>query len=203
MSSRWIKNSIVAVWLISLCLPAIAMSAQLQGPPKRGESGRRVVQVPDLTLTDQEGRPFPLRSLHGKLVLVTFIYTACPDVCPLLTAKFADIQQSLKRERRDDYFLLSITTDPGADTPQVLKGYAQRFGADLHTWAFLTGNKKDLSKAWNAFGVKVKKLGKGQIQHTGLTTLIDRQGIRRIDYFGDAWSEKEVLKEIAELAKAS
>lgn len=158
--------------------------------------------VPDLTLMDQEGKPFPLRSLHGKLVLVTFIYTTCPDVCPLLTAKFAGIQQSLKKNHRDDYFLLSITTDPEVDTPQLLKGYAQRFGADFHSWAFLTGNKKDLSKAWNAFGVKVKKLGKGQVQHTGLTTVIDRQGIRRIDYLGDAWSEKEALKEIAELAKA-
>lgn len=70
------------------------------------------------------------------------------------------------------------------------------------TWAFLTGNRKDLSKVWNAFGVKVKKLGKGQVQHTGLTTVIDRQGIRRIDYFGDRWSEKEVLRDIANLAKA-
>ncbi len=188
-----------------MTVPPVSASAQMPGPPKTGGVGQRLVQIPapDFSLIDQEGRSFRFSNQRGKVVLVTFIYTACPDICPLLTAKFAQIQRALKTENRNDYFLISITTDPEADTPQMLKTYAQRFGADFHTWAFLTGNKKDLSKVWNAFGVKVKKLGKGQIQHTGLTTMIDRQGIRRIDYFGDAWSEKEVLKEIAEPAKAS
>lgn len=159
--------------------------------------------VPDFTLVDQDRRPFRLTSLREKVVLVTFIYTTCPDVCPLLTAKFAEIQRKLKSERRNDYFLVSITTDHEVDTPKVLKSYGQRFEADFHSWAFLTGDKKDLSEVWRSFGVYVKKRGKGLIEHTGLTTLIDRQGIRRIDYYGDSWTEKEVLKDIAALAEES
>jgi protein SCO1/2 len=135
------------------------------------------------------------------LVLVTFIYTTCPDVCPLLTAKFFSIQRKLKSQGQDDYFLVSITTDPEVDTPKVLKSYGQRFEADFHSWAFLTGNKNDLQKVWDAFGVRVKKRGKGLIEHTGLTTLIDRQGIRRIDYYGERWTAKEVLKDIVALAE--
>lgn len=54
-----------------------------------------------------------------------------------------------------------------------------------------------------AFGVKVKRLGNGQVQHAALTTLIDLQWVRRMNYFGDAWSEKEALKDIANLDKAS
>lgn len=157
--------------------------------------------VQDFTLVDQERRPFRLTSLRKKVVLVTFIYTTCPDVCPLLTAKFAEIQRKLKSERRNDYFLVSITTDPEVDTPKHLKSYGQRFEADFHSWAFLTGDKKDLSEVWRSFGVHVKKRGKGLIEHTGLTTLIDRQGIRRIDYYGDSWTEKELLKDIAALAE--
>lgn len=203
MSSRWKNSKFLAAWLLLLSFsPAIALS-QIPGPPKKGEVGRKAVQipVPDFTLLDQERRPFRLSSLQGKLVLVTFIYTSCPDVCPLFTAKFAQIQRMLKQENRNDYFLLSITVDPEVDSPGVLKAYARRFEADLKTWAFLTGSKEELKKAWEAFGVVEKKRGRGLIQHTSLTTLIDRQGIRRVDYYGASWTEKEVLKDIAALAK--
>lgn len=157
--------------------------------------------VPDFTLMDQEKRPFRFGSLRGKVALVTFIYTTCPDVCPLLTAKFAGIQRKLRSQGLNDYFLLSITTDPEADTPKVLRSYGQRFGADFHSWAFLTGDKKELSEAWRLFGVRVNKRGKGLVDHTGFTTVIDRQGIRRIDYYGDSWTEKEVLRDIADLVE--
>ncbi len=203
MSSKW-KNGrlIVACLLLLSVLPAPAFP-EIPGPPKKGGAGRKAVQmpVPDFTLVDQDRRLFRLTSLREKVVLVTFIYTTCPDVCPLLTAKFAEIQRKLKSERRNDYFLVSITTDPEVDTPKHLKSYGQRFEADFHSWAFLTGDKKDLSEVWRSFGVYVRKRGKGLIEHTGLTTLIDRQGIWRIDYYGDSWTEKEALKDIAALAK--
>lgn len=65
-------------------------------PSKKGETGRRAVQtpVPDFSLVDQEGNPFRFESSRGKIVLLTFVYTACPDVCPLLAAKFASIRSS-------------------------------------------------------------------------------------------------------------
>lgn len=195
------NGKLVLICLLVLsALPPVALS-HIQGPPKKGEAGQKTVQIPapDFTLVDQEGKPFSFGSLRGKVVLATFIYTTCPDVCPLLTAKFAEIQRRLKREKRDDYFLLSISTDPEVDTPKVLKSYARRFGADFRTWTFLTGDNRELSKVWDAFDVKVKKLGKGQIQHTGLTTLIDPKGIRRVNHYGDTWTEKDVLKDILKL----
>lgn len=203
MSSKWSNSKLIAAGLLLLTILAAPSLSQIPGPPKRGAVGRKAVElpVPDFTLMDQDKRPFHVHSLRGKAVLVTFIYTSCPDVCPLLTAKFAGIQRKLRSEGLNDYFLLSITTDPEADTPKVLRSYGQRFGADFHSWAFLTGDKKEMSELWRFFGVRVKKRGKGLIDHTGLTTLIDGQGIRRIDYYGDFWTENEVLKDIADLAK--
>src|SRR6185295_18351827 len=84
-------------------------------PPKQlSEIGRRVVKtaVPDFKLTDQDGKPFRFADSRGKLVLITFIFTTCPDVCPLLTAKFAAIQRALDEQNVRAYRLLSITTDP-------------------------------------------------------------------------------------------
>lgn len=204
MSSKWKNGRLIAAGLLLLTLSAAPAIADAPGPPKRGAVGREAVQlpVPDFNLVDQDSRPFRVRSLRGKVVLVTFIYTDCPDVCPLLTAKFAGIERTLKSQGLDRHFLLSITTDPEADTPKVLRSYGRRFGADFHSWAFLTGDKKELSEVWRLFGVRVKKSGKGLVGHTGLTTLIDGRGIRRIDYYGDSWTENEVLKDIADLAKA-
>lgn len=170
-------------------------------PPKNSEIGRRVVDKPvaNFVLTDQLGHRFRFADSRGKFVVVTFIYTKCPDVCPLLTAKFASIQRSLEEQKRTGYLLLSITTDPARDNPKTLKSYADLFKADNRDWFFLTGQKDILAKVWKDFGVTVGKAPDGEVQHTELTTLIDRQGVRRVDYYGDKWQEKEVLKDMTSL----
>lgn len=190
--------SVVALWLTAALLP-VAGFAHIPLPPKEAtEIGRRVVNtaVPDFTLIDQDGKSFHFASARGKVILVTFVFTTCPDVCPLFTANFAGIQRSLDEKKVNDYLLLTITTDPERDSAAVLKDYAGRFKADLKRWSFLTGTRAELSKVWKAYGVHVTKTDLGQVQHTSFTTLIDRQGRRRVDYYGDKWLEKEVLKDI-------
>ena len=174
------------------------LSAHIPIPPKKGEIGRRETNVaaPSFTLTNQAGQRFKFNANSGKVVLVTFIYTTCPDVCPLFSAHFAAIQRAIAEEKRENYLLLSISTDPKRDTPAKMKAYAEAFKADFKHWQFLTGSQKDLSEVWKNFGVNVKDHGNGQIQHTNLTTLIDARGFRRVDYYGDKWLVKEVLKDI-------
>ena len=188
--------------MITTGLPTFAALAHLPMPPKKGEIGRREVKTPapSFTLTDQNGKPFHFKPAGGKLVLVNFIYTTCPDVCPLFTAKLAAIQRSLEKEQRDNYLLLSIATDPARDTPVKMKEYAEAFKPDFRRWHFLTGSAKELAQVWKDFGVRVQDLGNGQIQHTNLTALIDGKGLRRVDYYGDKWLEKEVLKDLRRLA---
>ncbi|MGE5304238.1 MAG: SCO family protein [Alphaproteobacteria bacterium] len=175
--------------------------AHLPVPPKKGDIGKKAVRatLADFTLVDQDGKRFQFASARGKLVVVTFIFTTCPDICPLLTAKFAAMQRELAAHKRADYMLLSITTDPQTDTSAVLKSYAERYKPDFRHWLFLTGSREQLAKVWKEFGVTVQTAGPGQIQHTILTTLIDRGGIRRIDYYTDHWQEKEILRDIASL----
>ena len=182
--------------VLSLVIPEL--QAHIPIPPKKGEIGRREnnVAAPSFTLIDQAGKQFNFRPASGKVVLVTFVYTTCPDVCPLFSAHFAAIQRALNEEKRENYLLLSISTDPKRDTPAKMKAYAEAFKADVKHWQFLTGSQKDLSEVWKKFGVNVKDHGHGQIQHTNLTTLIDAKGMRRVDYYGDKWLVKEVLKDI-------
>jgi protein SCO1/2 len=194
------------VWLAGLLittgLPTLSALAHLPIPSKKGEIGRKEVKTPapSFTLTDQNGKPFHFKPASGKLALVNFIYTTCPDVCPLFSAKLAAIQRTLAGEQNENYLLLSITTDPARDAAAKMKEYAEVFKPDFRRWHFLTGSSKDLAQVWKDFGVRVQDLGNGQIQHTNLTTLIDGQGLRRVDYYGDKWLEKEVLKDLRRLA---
>jgi protein SCO1 len=194
--SRWVAASSLILGL--LAAPAYS---HIPIPPKKGEIGRRESSVPgsSFALVDQSGKPFHFTPATGKIVLITFVYTTCPDVCPLFTAKFASMQRLLEQEKRDDYLFLTITTDPERDTPDKMKAYAKAFHADFQRWHFLSGNREALSQVWKDFGVTVKDLSNGQVQHTNLTTLIDPKGIRRVDYYGDKWQEKEILKDIARL----
>jgi protein SCO1 len=169
------------------------------------EPSRRIAvnqKAPRLTLVDQDGKPFISEDrLHGKIVAMNFIYTTCSDVCPLFTVEFARLQRALKSQPRQDFFLVSITTDPEIDTPKVLKAYAQRFEADFQNWAFLTGNELQMKQVWKAFGVQVIRRGRGLVQHTSLTTLIDARGSRRINFLGPQWQFGDLLKDMRALSQ--
>src|SRR5918992_4025838 len=95
--------------------------------------------APDFALTSQDNQPVTLQDFRGKVVAVTFIYTSCPDTCPLLTMKMAQVQDDLGPRFGTKVAFVSITVDPEHDTPEVLKHYAEAFDADPAGWAFLTG----------------------------------------------------------------
>jgi protein SCO1/2 len=199
MSSKSIIRRSLPLALLALGVFSSAAWSHIPIPPKSPDKiGRREVKisVPDFNLKDQDGKTFRFANLRGQLVVITFIFTTCPDVCPLLTAHFAAIQRALEEQKIKDYQLLSITTDPERDTAPVLKDYARRFKADLRSWSFLTGSRLELAKVWHAFGVNVVKNQSGQVQHTTFTTLVDRHGNRRVDYYGDRWRDTEVLRDI-------
>lgn len=200
MTSR-LKTSAAGILVSAALLLPSAAIAHIPMPPLKGEIGRRETSTPapSFTLTNQAGKKFAFKANNGIPTLVTFVYTTCPDVCPLFSANFAAIQRQFAEEKRDKYLLLTISTDPKRDTPGKMKAYAEAFKADFKRWHFLTGSEAELSKVWKAFGVNVKDHGNGQVQHTNLTTLNDAQGMRRVDYFGDKWLVKEVLRDFKAL----
>jgi protein SCO1/2 len=94
-------------------------------------------EVPDFALTERDGRQVTRADLLGKVWIVDFFYTECPDTCPLQSAHMARLQEALAQEA--DVRLVSISVDPEHDTPAVLAAYATRYGADPDRWLFLTG----------------------------------------------------------------
>ena len=201
------KNSrLVALLVFTFALLASTIAAHEPSKTKTEES-RRVtsnLKMPPFTLIDQEGNPFNADDrLRGKVVAINFIYTTCSDVCPLFTVEFARVQQALPSQTPLKFFLVSITTDPEIDSPKVLKAYARRFGADFRNWAFLTGDESRLKEVWKGFGVQVIRRGRGLVQHTNLTTLIDGDGNRRINFLVTQWQFSDFLKDMRALSPSS
>ena len=183
---------VLAVWLCSMGDRVVAHEVQQKSVERRAV----VIPINDFTLIDQSSRPFKFSELTGRVVVVTFAYTTCPDVCPLITAALRQVQSGLAPDERRKVFLLTITTDPEIDSPAVLASYAKRYSADPSNWSFLSGDQAALEKVWKNFGVGVIRRARGLVDHTPLTAMVDRHGKMRVAYIGPAPNVKIVLQDV-------
>jgi protein SCO1/2 len=136
--------------------------------------------VPDFTLTNQDGKPLSLKSLRGKLVLMTFGFTHCPNICPTTLANLANVYKLLLPDDQARVQVLFVSVDPERDTQEVLKEYVSFF--DNH-FIGLTGQPDEIATMKNAYSVQYRKdaIGAGRpneynIEHTTGVFLVDRSG---------------------------
>ena len=151
--------------------------------------------VPDFALVDQTGKTVRLSQFRGTPVAVTFAYTRCPvaTACPMTMTKFAKIDAALAKKNWGE--LLSITVDPQNDTPEVLRDFASRIGADPKRWKFLTGDPKAVARAAESFGV-VYYPDHGQIVHSQAVAVVDPAGKLAAIYYGEMWDPETVLRDL-------
>lgn len=106
--------------------------------------------VPDLTLTNQNGEPVSMKSLEGRWNLLFFGYTFCPDICPATLAELRQLRGQLPEAARQRMQPILVSVDPERDTPAQLKKYLEYFGAEF---IGLTGPLDDIQALANAVGV--------------------------------------------------
>jgi protein SCO1/2 len=155
--------------------------------------------APSFALTSQDGAPVTLAALRGKIVAVSFIYTLCPDICPLLTQKMVQVQDELGPDFGAKIAFVSITLDPERDTPEVLKDYAQAWGAKLDGWRFLTGSPEAVRAVAKRYGSFVAKNKDGSVDHTQLTSIVDAEGAMRVQYLGARFDPEEFRRDLLSL----
>src|SRR3954447_14706781 len=125
---------LLALALISAPGHSLAHKASSHAPAGGSERLPMMGVAPDFTLTSQDRKAVSLHDFRGKAVAIAFIYTTCTDVCPMLTANMARVQEKLGPAFGEKVAFISITVDPERDTPEVLKEYANNFGADPKGW---------------------------------------------------------------------
>ncbi len=141
--------------------------------------------MPAFTLVDQTGAPFDGASLRGAVVVVNFIFTACPDVCPALSAALSSVG-ARTANTKVPVRLLSVSVDPERDTPDVLAAYGRRFDADAARWTFLTGAPETVRATLKGFAQIAEKVpvsaGKPEdynVAHSESLLLYDKDGVLR------------------------
>jgi protein SCO1 len=186
-------------WLLALAV--LVLPAGLSAPAAGGDKPLPVIRpAPPFTLTSQDGKPVALADLRGKVVAVTFIYTECPDICPMLTQKMVQVQDELGADFGNKVAFVSISLDPEHDTPEVLKDYAQFWGAKPEGWSFLTGSLDAVRDVTRRYGVFFTKKEDGSVEHSQLTTLVDADGQMRVQYLGARFDPEEFRRDLMSLA---
>jgi protein SCO1/2 len=119
---------------------------------------------PNTTLTSHNGEKYQFYEdlVKDKIVVINFIYTTCPDVCPLETAQLTRVQRILGDRLGKDVFFYSISIDPETDTPEKLKEYRSRFGAN---WLFFTGDESEIITIRRKLGLFIEDIGGSENNH--------------------------------------
>jgi len=139
--------------------------------------------APEIELTRANGSSFRLSEMRGKIVMLFFGYTSCPDVCP---TTMAELNQALEKlgGRADQVQVLFVTVDPERDTPERVQEYVDHFNPNF---IGLSGSESELAKAWNDYGVFREVVDGASaagylVNHTARVTMIDQQGNLRISF---------------------
>lgn len=173
--------------LFLLALPACNSPSPLLSPS--GYSGAELetpVPMPDLVFTDTEGEPYHLaEATRGKVALVFFGYTNCPDICPVHLANIAAVLGKLADEVQRDVTVIFITTDPARDSLPRLRQWVRQFD---RRFVGLTGPDSVIVAAERALGVIPAVADSSRddreylVQHAGQVIAFTRDGLARVQY---------------------
>jgi len=158
----------------------------------------------DLSLKDQEDRPFAVSTLAGKVVLYNFIFTACPNICPKQTRALVEVQRALSPEARQHAHFVSVTIDPSNDTPAALKAFAERLDVDFANWTFVTGPAGDVDRLAERLRLFASEdPAQRPAAHSTTLWLVDAQGRLVQKYAGNPPDAKRVAGEMSRLSALS
>jgi protein SCO1/2 len=198
--NRSISNSVIAA-LLFISLFSYGCGRKL---PEDRPSGIKPVQ---LLNQDSSIVNFP-DAFKGKTLLLSFIYTNCPDICPMTTHNMQLIQEQLKKENIDYVRFAEMSFDPTRDIPHILKEFGDIRSIDYKNFTFLTGNPQDVKDILNRMNIlalpgDTTKTESGNtvyfFTHTDRITLIDKDGKIRNEYRGSKTNIEQIINDIKTL----
>ena len=193
-----------------LCALAVAFLLAACGGRATGFRGNELTggeRAADFTLYDQFGSEVSLSERRGDVVILTFLYTDCPDICPVVAGHLADVRDQLSEgpESMDRVSIIAVSVDPERDTIQRAREYSERNGL-LGDWSYLVGEREQLERVWAEYYVSPLPVGEEHIDsdpihqdgstdslyklisgaymvdHQAPVYLIDREGTLRVQF---------------------
>jgi protein SCO1 len=148
------------------------------GSAWRGKAVQAPSRAPDFSLRDQSGRVVRLAARRGKITVVTFLFTQCRDVCPLIAVNLTSAVRMLGPHGAD-VRVLGVSVDPAHDTPEAVRAFISRHRL-VPQFRYLVGTRAQLRPVWQAYNVLAAPKLDGAIDHTAYIVLVDRHGLMRV-----------------------
>ncbi len=195
----WRLASRLSVITLAILVVLVVTVIQQQRAAQQKLQGTDLEMRPaqNFTLTDQYGKKVSLSQFAGKPVVLTFLYTNCPDVCPL-TAEY--LHQSMLELGKDaaNVAILAVSTDPARDDTAAALRFSQQHRME-NSWHFLVGSKDELAPIWSNYSVYAQTQ-QAQVMHTSAIYLIDKQGRERA-LLGENFQPQQVTQDLQLLLK--
>jgi len=202
----WKRHGWKAAVLVAIAAVAVVTAWRLERQT-RVDWLERPRPAASFALTDMNGNPVSLADSRGKVRLVYFFFSYCPDVCPESTYRLKGIQQSLREKGwlGRDVVILSISFDPERDTPERLRAFAGPFQPEPGGWFFLTGrDERQMAELARSYMVSVTKSPEGSFAHTNLYLLVDRRDMIRTYFLVDRdFRDSDLIAAVKALVKES
>ena len=156
--------------------------------------------APPLALRNYLGQPVNIDSYRGKVVLVTFLYTTCPDICPLITSDLRVALNEMGPAKASKVQIIAVSVDPRVDTPKAVAAFLARHEM-TGRMQYLIGTPKELGRVWEAWGVGSQKdLEQPQfVNHTGIVYGITASG-KRLTAYDPEFKPSEIVHDVPLLA---
>jgi protein SCO1 len=149
-------------------------------PELRGTELTSGPAAPNFTLVDQDGHTVSMAAQRGRWVVVTFLYTQCPDVCPLIAAQLNRVLEA-RIGRQVGLRVLAVSVDPARDTPKAVRRYVLRHRLGPR-FRWLIGSRNQLARVWKAYHVAALPGPRGTVTHSTVSFLVDPSGRERLLY---------------------
>jgi len=183
------RLSVISLALLIVLVVAVlslrnSIGGTTTGNPSTSRSGLQGTDLgstaaPDFHLKDQFGKPISLSQFQGKPIVLTFLYTHCPDVCPLTADKLHVAMQNLGKDVQQ-VAVLAVSMDPKGDTAAAAQNFSRihKLGDYFH---FLIGTHDDLAPVWASYSVNAQAAtSAGIVSHSTAIYVIDKQGHERV-----------------------
>ena len=201
---HWVVWGGLAVVILSIGFAFVREQRASDSSPAESRLAKRelpvISQLTDFTFTNQLAKPVGLAKFANKVWFADIIFTRCPGPCPVMTKRMAELQAHFAGE--PDVAFATLTTDPGHDSPAIMRRFADRHGANNERWQFLTGDKSAIVRlAVDEMKLIVREKPTGEqttpedlFIHATLFVVIDQQGRLRgvLESLEDDWKEKAI-----------
>jgi protein SCO1/2 len=191
---------LAVILLAAGCGSSAAQVAETPTAPKKALSGGELTPprpARSFSLQDASGRRFTLSAERGRYVLVTFLYTHCPDVCPLIASNLNTVLRTLGPKANVE--VLAVSVDPKGDTAAAVRAYEKRMHLEP-AFHFLIGTRAQLRPVWSAWHVLAVERSPDLVDHVAYTALVDPSGKQRLLYDSQV-NAQQVLHDLRVLMK--